>query len=142
DRVFLEVVPFARDVGGDFLAVGKPYTRHLAEGRVRLLRRHRLDLEADPPLEGAALEHRRLGPRILLDARLATELIDRGHEGVVPCPCWPRAVDGAGAPDVLGVGMSNAAGCVLTFKNNDPRREGAKPRHRGNRPKLAVYIGV
>src|SRR3954471_21584504 len=47
DRVFLEVVALAADVGGHFLAVGEPDPRHLAERRVRLLRGHRLDLEAD-----------------------------------------------------------------------------------------------
>ena len=55
DRVFLEVVPFTADVGGDFLAVGEPHTGDLPERRVRLLRGHRLDLEADPSLERALL---------------------------------------------------------------------------------------
>ena len=51
DGVLLKVVTFATDVRGDFLAVGEPNSRHLPEGRVGLLGRHRLDLKANPPLE-------------------------------------------------------------------------------------------
>src|SRR4051812_24573823 len=47
DRVLLQVVPLAADVGGDLLAVGEPDSRHLAQRRVGLLGGHRLDLEAD-----------------------------------------------------------------------------------------------
>src|SRR4051812_49107128 len=84
DRGLLEGVPFAGDVRRDFLAVGEPHPRHLAERRVRLLRGHRLDLEADPALERAAFEHRRLGLVDHRPARLTDELVDRGHEWIVP----------------------------------------------------------
>src|SRR6185437_5828911 len=42
DRVLLQVVAFARDVGADLHAVGQPDTGDLAQGRVRLLRRGRV----------------------------------------------------------------------------------------------------
>src|SRR5262245_15021110 len=40
-RVLLQVVADAGDIGGDFDAVGQADAGHLAEGRVRLLRRLR-----------------------------------------------------------------------------------------------------
>src|SRR5258708_18253410 len=39
DRVLLEVVPDTGDVGGDLDLAGQPDARHLAQRRVRLLRR-------------------------------------------------------------------------------------------------------
>src|SRR3954453_10242588 len=50
DRVLLEVVTDARDVGGHLHLVGQPDTGDLAQRRVRLLGRHRPDLEAHPTL--------------------------------------------------------------------------------------------
>src|SRR5213596_485548 len=46
DRVLLQVVPDARDVGGDLDLTGEPDPRHLAEGGVRLLGRGRIDARA------------------------------------------------------------------------------------------------
>src|SRR5207248_10789933 len=43
DRVLLQVVPDARDVGGDFDAARQPNARDLAQRRVRLLGRVRED---------------------------------------------------------------------------------------------------
>ena len=62
--MLLQVVAFARDVRGHFDAVREPHAGHLAEGRVRLLRGHRLDDGADAALLRAALHGRvlRLGP--------------------------------------------------------------------------------
>src|SRR5512139_3096327 len=42
-RVLLEVVAFAADVADDFVAVGEAHLGDLAQGRVRLLRRGRVD---------------------------------------------------------------------------------------------------
>src|SRR6478609_7711803 len=51
-RVLLEVVADARDVGRDLHLVGQPHARDLAQRRVRLLGRHRPDLQAHAPLLG------------------------------------------------------------------------------------------
>src|SRR4029079_570721 len=48
--VLLQVVALARDVGGDLHPVGEADTGDLAQGRVRLLRRHRGDTGADAAL--------------------------------------------------------------------------------------------
>ena len=49
-RVLLQVVPFARNVARHLEAVGQPHPRHLAQCRVRLFRRRRIDARADAPL--------------------------------------------------------------------------------------------
>src|SRR6187549_1990947 len=87
-RVLLQVVPLARDVGGDLHAVGQAHTRDLAQGRVRLLRGHRGDAGADAaPLRGgdtllialARLEARRRGLLLRALAALANELVRVRH---------------------------------------------------------------
>src|SRR5437763_15619574 len=88
DRVLLQVVALARDVGGDLHAVRQPDTGDLAKRRVRLLRRGRVDARADPaPLRRreallatlAGLEARRGDLPLGLGAPLAYELIDAWH---------------------------------------------------------------
>src|SRR5438477_207337 len=56
DRVLLEVVALAADVGGDFLAVRKPHAADLAERGIGLLRGNGLDLETHAALLRAGLE--------------------------------------------------------------------------------------
>jgi len=80
DRVLLEVVPLAGDVDRNFLLVRESHTGDLAQRRVRLLRRHRADLQADAPLLRAAVEHRRLRELALRATAAADKLADRGHE--------------------------------------------------------------
>src|SRR5690606_33021315 len=77
-----------RDVDGRFLAVAKTHASNLAKCRVRLLRRHRLDLETDTALLRAAIQNRRLA--LLFDRRasLADELVDRGHYSVFDSPVY------------------------------------------------------
>src|SRR6266513_1176405 len=79
DRVLLEVVPDARDVGRHLHAVRQPYARHLAQGGVRLLRGGRVDADAHAPLLRARLHRGRL--RLLPDrlATLANELVNCLH---------------------------------------------------------------
>src|SRR5919202_5916636 len=88
DRVLLEVVALARDVGGDLHAVRQAHAGDLAKRGVRLLRRGRVDARADPaalrrgelllaPLAG--LETRRRDLLLRLLASLADELIDARH---------------------------------------------------------------
>src|SRR5262249_29158989 len=102
DRVLLEVVPLAADVRGDLLAVGEPHPRHFPQGRVGLLGRHRLDLEADTPLERGAFQDRCLGLVLDRSARLADKLVDRGHESLVPFPSRRSGLGWAG-PGWCGV---------------------------------------
>src|SRR3954451_3808024 len=88
DRVLLEVVALAWDVGGDLHAVGQAHAGDLPKRRVRLLRRRRVDARADPtPLRSgeallaalAGLEARRSDLALGLDTALTDELIDRRH---------------------------------------------------------------
>src|SRR4051812_1241054 len=87
-RVLLQVVALARDVGGDFHAVGQTHTSDLAKRRVRLLRGGGVDARANstPLRSGEALlatlsglEARGRDLALGLDAALAYELIDRRH---------------------------------------------------------------
>src|ERR1700756_5082350 len=79
DRVLLQVVPDARDVRGDLDLAGQPDPRHLAQRRVGLLRRRRVDARAHAPALRALLERRRLVLRYLVLAALADQLLDRGQ---------------------------------------------------------------
>src|SRR5262249_57217475 len=47
DRMLLQVVTLARDVAGHLEPVGEAHAGHLAQRRVRLLRRRRVDARAD-----------------------------------------------------------------------------------------------
>src|SRR4051794_13820122 len=90
DRVLLEVVPLARDVGGDLDAARDAHARDLAQRGVRLLGRRRVHARADPAPLGrgdlllaalAGLEARcgeLLGLRM---ATLADQLRGRRHAG-------------------------------------------------------------
>src|SRR5215469_12130833 len=60
DRVLLEVVPDARDVGRDLDLAREPHPRHLAQGGVRLFGRGRVDARAYPAALGAAVQRRSL----------------------------------------------------------------------------------
>ena len=60
DRVLLQVVALAGDVGADLHAVRQPDARDLPERRVRLLRGGRVDARADAALLRRARERGRL----------------------------------------------------------------------------------
>src|SRR3984957_15552623 len=79
DGVLLEVVADAGDVRGDFDLAGQPHSRHLAQRRVGLLWRGRVDARADTPSLGAALQGRGGGLGHLVLAALTDQLLDRGH---------------------------------------------------------------
>ncbi len=99
DRVLLEAMPLARDIDGDFLAVGKPDAGDFPQGRVRFFRRHRADLQADASLLGALIEDRCLALAALAFPSFPNELIDRGHECLsVPLQGKRR---GPAAPPIL-----------------------------------------
>src|SRR6478735_8959855 len=83
DRVLLQVVTNARDVGRDLDAARQAHTGDLAEGGVRLLRGGGVDAGADASALRRPLQGRRLGLRHLVLAALADQLVDGGHR-VVP----------------------------------------------------------
>src|SRR3954452_13993943 len=79
DRVLLQVVPLARDVGADFHAVRQPHAGDLAQSRVRLLRRLRHDARAHAALLRRAAESRGLHLRLRGDPAFPDQLIDGRH---------------------------------------------------------------
>src|SRR3989344_4878846 len=92
DRVFLQIVPFAGNVGGYFHAVGETDTRYLSDGGVRLPGGLCRNTGADTALEGrrieggtvferveTARERDGLGAPGLFGTTPARELIYRGH---------------------------------------------------------------
>src|SRR3712207_5411922 len=95
-RVLLQVVADARDVGGHLDATGEADASDLAQRRVRLLRRRRVDARADSATLGRTLQRRSLGLLDLVLAALADQLVDRGHG-------WPGSPTCAGScsSDVL-----------------------------------------
>src|SRR5690606_3645037 len=50
DRVLLQVVTLAGDIGNDFTRSGQANLRNLAQGRIRLLRGRRVDARTDATL--------------------------------------------------------------------------------------------
>src|SRR5215203_311043 len=88
DGVLLQVVADARGVGGDLDAAGQPDAADLAQGRVGLLGRGRVDARADPPPLGRTLERRGLGLLDLALAALADQLGDRWQSLLLAdCSC-------------------------------------------------------
>src|ERR1700735_3138662 len=79
DRVLLQVMALARDVADHLEAVGEAHLGDLAQRRVRLLRRRRVDARAHAALLRALLQRGDLLARPLRHPRLADELIDRRH---------------------------------------------------------------
>src|SRR5215469_10378619 len=79
DRVLLQVVSHARNVGGDLDLARQPDAGDLAQRRVRLLGRGRVDARAHTTALRALLERRRLVLRHLVLPALADQLLDRGQ---------------------------------------------------------------
>lgn len=79
DRVFLEVVTFARNVHGDFFAVAQSNPSDFPKSRVRLLRGHRSDEQANALLLRALLKHRALCPFALNNSISTDQLVNRWH---------------------------------------------------------------
>src|SRR5919205_419120 len=93
DRVLLQVVADARDVRRHLDAAGEPDAGDLAQRRVRLLRRGRVDARAHPAALRGTLQRRGLGLLDLVLAALADQLVDRGHG-------WPGSPTCAGSCSV------------------------------------------
>src|SRR5580704_11308764 len=79
DRVLLQVVTDTGDVGRDLDVTGQPDAGHLAQSRVRLLRRGGVDARADSAALRAALQRRSLRLSYLVLAALPDQLLDRGQ---------------------------------------------------------------
>src|SRR5690606_19028422 len=91
--MLLKIVALARNVADHFEAVSKAHLRNLAQGRVRLLRRGRVDARADAPLLRVLLHGRDLVALHRRGARLADQLVDRRHRILLslnPRPEPPR----------------------------------------------------
>lgn len=128
DGVLLEVVAFAADVGGDFLAVGEADSADLSEGRVGLLGCDGSDLEADAAALWAGVEVLGLFECDLGTTGAANELVDGGH-GRVAEPGeggnvqWPP-VGGEGGSVAEGVRDARRGGGVRSASH--PRGGGLK----------------
>src|SRR5271157_823068 len=83
-RVLLQVMALAGDVTDDLEAVGQTNLGDLAQRRIRLLRRRRVDARADAALLRALLQSRHFLLRVLRHPRFANELIDRRHRAPEP----------------------------------------------------------
>ena len=79
DRVLLEVVPLSTDVCTDLATVGQPNSSNLTERGVWFLRGLGLHLKADTSSLGTRVKVTDLTLGVGLAARLADELINRGH---------------------------------------------------------------
>ncbi len=79
DGVFLEVVLFAGDIGGDFAAIGESDAGDFPEGGVGFFRGHGLDLEADAAFLRAGLDVFDLVDASEGSAGLFDQLIDGWH---------------------------------------------------------------
>ena len=90
DRVLLEVVADARDVGGHFDAGGEAHTGDLAQRRVGLLRGVGEHTRADSTALGRSPERRRLRLLTAAGASLADELLDGGQTGSSDCASVER----------------------------------------------------
>src|SRR5262249_38757622 len=79
NRMLLQIVTLARDVADHLEAVGEADLGDLAQRRVRLLRRRRVNARAHPAFLRALLQRGHFLARLLDDPRLADQLIDRRH---------------------------------------------------------------
>src|SRR5215469_17510574 len=79
DRVLLQVVSYAWDVGRDLDLAGEPDSGHLPQRGVRLLGRGGIDARAHPAALRAALQRRSLVLGYLVLPALPDQLLDRGQ---------------------------------------------------------------
>src|SRR5215510_2887843 len=99
-RVFLQVVPNARNVGRHLDAVGQANARHLAQRGIRLLRRLGEDAYADAALLRTDLQRGAFRLRDDLLASLTNELANRRHKRsrVISSRTRPSTLVGSGRP--------------------------------------------
>src|SRR4249920_972759 len=80
--MLLQIMAFARDVADHFEAVGKTHLRNLAQRRIRLLGRRRVDTRADASLLRRGFKRGRSVARLERVPWLGNQLVDRRHR-------WP-----------------------------------------------------
>src|SRR5215469_9396793 len=78
-RVLLQIMSFPRDITRHLEAVGQPYARDLAQRRIRLFWRGRIDAGAHAALLRAGLHCRNLVARHLRPPRISDQLVYRRH---------------------------------------------------------------
>src|SRR5262249_10965941 len=83
-RMFLQIVPLARDVADHFETVGEANLGDLAQRRIRLLRRRRVDARAYAAFLRRSLQRRNLVPVARRDPRLPDQLVDGRHPSRLP----------------------------------------------------------
>src|SRR3954471_11446972 len=105
DRVLLEVVAHARDVGRDLDAAAQAHAGDLAEGGVRLLRGGRVDARAHAASLGRTLQGRRLVLGHLVLAALTDQLLNGGHLSWFPFGLLSRP------GDLPGTGVLRCCSC-------------------------------
>src|SRR3954453_10872309 len=123
-RVLLQVVPDAGDVGGHLDATGEADASDLAQRRVGLLRRRRVDARAHAAALRGTLQRRGLGLLDLVLAALADQLLDRGHG-------WPGSPACAGSCGGCGAVLVRARWPGPSDSGRDPP---SGPRVRACRP--------
>ncbi len=77
--VFLEIVPFAGNVGGYFHPVGQPHTCNFSQGRIWFFRGRCVYPDTYSPLLGRRLECRGLGFSLDSAPAFSIKLIDGWH---------------------------------------------------------------
>ena len=85
DRVFLQVVAFARNVNGNFFATRETNASNFSKSRVRFLRGHCLDLQANPLFERRFFQNGRFGKPFLRSSLISNQLINSWHSEVAIC---------------------------------------------------------
>src|SRR5262244_2436113 len=101
--MLLQVMALAGDVADDFEAIGQTHFRNLAQRRVRLLRRRRIDPRADAALLRRRLKRRRGIARLERVPWFGNQLIDRRHR-------WPSLLS---FPGKSGTRSSTLALCIV-----------------------------
>src|ERR1700716_2157761 len=79
DRMLLQIMTLARDIANHLETICQADLGNLAQRRIRLFRRCRIDPRADAPLLRTGAEMARLFTIDLFLPRLADQLTDRGH---------------------------------------------------------------
>src|SRR3984893_16918991 len=136
-RVLLKVVAFPRDVADDLEAVGQAHLGDLAQRRIRLLGRGRVDARAHATFLRRLLQGRYLFTRLLRHPRLADQLVDGRHRQPSP------SVSGRGVPVFEAAYRQR---CRKPLPRAPPRAQNGKTairarpridvfRHRGPRPR-------